>query len=123
MSDLAAAAAAMGVPEALVKRSAEARAKATGASVDEILGAWAGGTPAPTASAAPTQEAAAGLHAPAASDEAASAPDAESPLPAEVLPAEDGAPPAAPPAHDLPPRPRRRRLHRCWWGSGKESVF
>ena len=51
MSDLAAAAAAMGVPEALVKRSAEARAKATGASVDEILAAWAGGAPAPTASA------------------------------------------------------------------------
>ena len=49
MSDLAAAAAAMGVPEALVKRSAEARAKATGASVDEILAAWAGGAPAPTA--------------------------------------------------------------------------
>ena len=43
MSDLAAASAAMGVPEALVKRSAEARAKATGASVDEILAAWAGG--------------------------------------------------------------------------------
>ena len=49
MSDLAAAAAAMGVPEALVKRSAEARAKATGASVDEILSAWAGGAPAPSA--------------------------------------------------------------------------
>ena len=49
MSDLAAAAAAMGVPEALVKRSAEARAKATGASVDEILAAWAGGAPAPAA--------------------------------------------------------------------------
>jgi mono/diheme cytochrome c family protein len=49
MSDLAAAAAAMGVPEALVKRSAEARAKATGASVDEILAAWAGGGEAPAA--------------------------------------------------------------------------
>ena len=49
MSDLAAAAAAMGVPEALVKRSAEARAKATGATVDEILAAWAGGGEAPSA--------------------------------------------------------------------------
>jgi len=48
MSDLAGAAAAMGVPEALVKRSAEARARATGASVDEILAAWAGGGEAPT---------------------------------------------------------------------------
>ena len=51
MSDLAAAAAAMGVPETLVKRSAEARARATGASVDEILAAWAGGAPAPAAAA------------------------------------------------------------------------
>ncbi|HKY47747.1 MAG TPA: c-type cytochrome [Acidimicrobiia bacterium] len=51
MSDLAAAAAAMGVPEALVKRSAEARARATGASIDEILTAWAGGAPAPAATA------------------------------------------------------------------------
>ena len=55
MSDLAAAAAAMGVPEALVKRSADARAKATGASVDEILAAWAGGAPAPAASNAVDQ--------------------------------------------------------------------
>ena len=47
MSDLAAASAAMGVPEVLVKRSAEARAKATGGSVEEILAAWAGGAPAP----------------------------------------------------------------------------
>jgi mono/diheme cytochrome c family protein len=53
MSDLAAAAAAMGVPEALVKRSAEARAKATGASVDDILAAWAGGGEAPAATASP----------------------------------------------------------------------
>ncbi|HUP16713.1 MAG TPA: c-type cytochrome [Acidimicrobiia bacterium] len=52
MSDLAAAAAAMGVPEALVKRSAEARARATGASVDEILAAWAGGGEAPEATTA-----------------------------------------------------------------------
>ena len=54
MSDLAAAAAAMGVPEALVKRSAEARARATGASVDEILTAWAGGGEAPAATPAAT---------------------------------------------------------------------
>lgn len=65
MSDLAAAAAAMGVPEALVKRSAEARARATGASVDEILAAWAGGGEAPAAS--PTSSAAAA--APAAADQ------------------------------------------------------
>jgi mono/diheme cytochrome c family protein len=63
MSDLAAAAAAMGVPEALVKRSAEARAKATGGSVEEILAAWAGGGEAPSAaaSAAPAATASAGV--------------------------------------------------------------
>ena len=40
---LSGAAAAMGLPESLVQRSAEARAAETGASVDEILAAWAGG--------------------------------------------------------------------------------
>jgi hypothetical protein len=51
MSDiLAAAAAALGTPEALVQRSAAARAAETGASVDDILTAWAGGAPPPTAS-------------------------------------------------------------------------
>ena len=55
MSDLLAAAAArLGTPEALVKRSAEARAAATGASVDEILAAWAGGEAAPAAAEEPT---------------------------------------------------------------------
>jgi mono/diheme cytochrome c family protein len=49
MSDLSAAAAALGVSEAIVKRSAEARANATGASVDDVLKAWAGGAAAPAA--------------------------------------------------------------------------
>jgi len=49
---LVAAAAAMGLPEVLVQRSAEARAADTGASVDEILAAWAGGETV-VASAAP----------------------------------------------------------------------
>ncbi len=54
MSDLAAAAAALGVPEAIVRRSAEARAKATGATVDDVLTAWAGGGEVPeTASPEP----------------------------------------------------------------------
>ncbi len=43
MSDLAAAAAALGIPEALVQRSAAARAAATGMTVDEVLAVWAGG--------------------------------------------------------------------------------
>lgn len=53
MSDLSAAAAALGVPESIVKRSAEARAQAMGASVDEILAAWAGGAPVPAQQSAP----------------------------------------------------------------------
>ena len=98
MSDLAAAAVAMGVPEALVKRSAEARAKATGASADEILAAWAGGAPAPTASATPPQETAAAAEGPVASDDLA-ATDAEGPPPAE-----DGVPSVAPSPPDPVPR-------------------
>ena len=56
MSDLSAAAAtALGIPEAIVMRSAAARAAETGMSVDEVLGAWAGGgsIDAPTAPAPP----------------------------------------------------------------------
>jgi MFS family permease len=41
--NLAAAASALNAPETIVRRSAEARAKATGAGVDDILAAWAGG--------------------------------------------------------------------------------
>lgn len=47
MSDLGAAAAALGIPEALAQRSAEARAQETGSTVEEILAAWAGGGSAP----------------------------------------------------------------------------
>jgi hypothetical protein len=60
---LAAAAATLNAPEAMVKRSAEARAKATGTPVDDILAAWAGGGSAPapvapaTAAPAPAPEA------------------------------------------------------------------
>ena len=44
MSDLsAAAAAALGIPEAIVMRSAAARATETGMTVDEVLTAWAAG--------------------------------------------------------------------------------
>ena len=56
MADLEAAAAALGIPEVLVQRSAEARAQETGASVDEILAAWAGGGSAPAAAATPDSD-------------------------------------------------------------------
>lgn len=73
---LSGAAAALGLPEALVQRSAEARAAETGASVEEILAAWAGGE---TVSGSP----------------AASEPAAETPEePVDEAPEEDTAGPA-----------------------------
>lgn len=53
---LSAAAQAMGLPEALVQRSAEARAAETGQSVDEILAAWAGGETIAAPPPAPVEE-------------------------------------------------------------------
>jgi hypothetical protein len=102
MSDLlAAAAAALGTPEALVKRSAEARAEATGATVDDILAAWAGGAPAPAPAAAqpaaqPAQEAE-----PVPAVE--TAPQAPPPVPAPAAAAP--AVPAPPPAPAGPYKP------------------
>lgn len=79
MSDLSAAAAAMGLPETLVQRSAEARSAETGASVEEILAQWAGGEAAP---------------APAAEPEPAAEPTEETPT--EETDAEEPSEPAAP---------------------------
>lgn len=54
MSELsAAAAAAMGLPEAIVQRSAAARAEETGMTVDEVLAAWAGGGDIPATVSSP----------------------------------------------------------------------
>lgn len=55
---LTAAAAALNAPEEIVQRSAEARSKATGTSVDEILAAWAGGSTAPVSASSPAPAAA-----------------------------------------------------------------
>jgi mono/diheme cytochrome c family protein len=87
MSELsAAAAAALGVPEAIVQRSAAARAAETGLSVDEVLTAWAGGgdVPAAAAAEAPAPPAAAELavEEEVAPDQAADEPSAPS-TPAE----------------------------------------
>src|SRR5210317_163829 len=50
----------LGAPESLVQRSAEARAEASGNTVDEVLQSWAGGesiaSSAPPASEAPVEE-------------------------------------------------------------------
>jgi len=85
MSELsAAAAAALGIPEAIVERSAAARATETGMTVDEVLEVWAGGGDIPTAAAPPIPE------------EVAEEPEA-----AEAAP-DEGVPPSPPPAV-LPP--------------------
>ncbi len=85
MSDqLAAAAAALGVPAPIVQRSAEARAKEVGANVEDILAAWAGGAPAPTTPAAPTPpatEARGEIETTAPQQEARAVTEAEAPEP------------------------------------------
>jgi hypothetical protein len=80
MTDLLAAAAqALKAPETIVKRSAEARAKATGASLDDVLAAWAGGgTVAASAPGAPAS--AAPVAAPAAAPVAAVPPPMAAPV-------------------------------------------
>lgn len=57
MSDLlAAAAAALGAPEHLVERAAQARADADGTSYEAVLAAWGGGVSLPAPTAAPPPE-------------------------------------------------------------------
>jgi hypothetical protein len=102
VSDLSAAAAAMGIPEPIAERSARARADATGQSYEEVLAAWAGGQPVsgtdtpPTVPAeAETEEAIApveGAPAPSAPEPAAAAP-APAPAATVVGPVTTGAPP------------------------------
>ena len=95
MSDfLAPAAEKMGVPEALVKRSAEARAKAAGASPDDILSAWAGGQAAPAATPPPP--------APATPE---AEPVEEAPAPGTPAPTPAGAPAAQPAVAGVPAAP------------------
>jgi hypothetical protein len=85
--NLSAAATTMNVPETLVQRSAEARAKATGASVEDVLAAWAGGAAAPAA-AAPAE-------APAPEPTTDASPEPETTVEPEAAPAEAPAPAAA----------------------------
>lgn len=101
MSDLAAAAAAMGLPESLVERSAEARAAETGQSVEELYAAWAGGEAAPAPPAAPAETPESEEPAPEAAEEAGPEPAAEAPevvvdVPQEPTPAPAPAAPAGP---------------------------
>lgn len=106
MSDaLTAAAEALGVPAELVRRSAEAKAKALGGSPDDYIASWGGGAPPPAPAAPPEQTAASPEQKPAADTPIepaqAPAPDASSePAPANRAPA-----PPAPAAPRQPARP------------------
>jgi len=100
MSDLSAAAAAMGIPESLVQRSAEAKAAETGSTVDEIIAAWAGGGAAPSPSPAASPE-------PVAAAKAAPEPEAPAAAPEVTIeaPAVTPAMPASAPAAAAPGKP------------------
>jgi mono/diheme cytochrome c family protein len=103
MSDfLAAAAQALNAPEVLVKRSAEARAKATGTPVDDILAAWAGGQT--VAAAPPATPATAPAPEPEPTPPAAPA-TPEPPLEAEPAPRPEMVPSGGPQVVTLPPAP------------------
>lgn len=93
MADVSAAAAAMGLPEALVERSVQARATASGTSVDDLLAAWAGGEAPPPA--APSEPAPAAADEPAA-EPAAEEPAAPAPTPEIVIDLPTAAPAPAP---------------------------
>jgi len=102
MSDLAAAAAALGLPESLVQRSAEARAAETGAAVDDILSQWAGGEAAPAA--APAEDAsAASSDAEGESEEEAPALEPETTATPEVVIEVPDKAPTPPPAQPAGP--------------------
>lgn len=87
--NLAAAAAALGAPEDLVRKSAEAKAKALGGSADDFLAAWGGGAPSPAPAAAPAPETAPAEEAPPAES---TPPAAEPAVPEAVAPAPVAAP-------------------------------
>jgi cytochrome c oxidase cbb3-type subunit II len=99
MSELsAAAAAALGIPEAIVTRSAAARAEETGMTVDEVLAAWAGGGDIPPPAATAPAEAE------AAEEQAATEEESPPSPPPAVLPPAGGetSPPAPPPGGAAP---------------------
>ncbi len=102
---LAAAADAMGVPEAMVQRSAEARAQADGISVEDVLKVWAGGGAVAAAPAtAPAIEVQTG-------EDSTEVPEAvvPEPIPAaaapEPVPVPAGAAPDGPEPEAIPTRP------------------
>lgn len=116
---LAAAAAALGAPEDLIERSAQARAEADGTTYEAVLSAWGGGAPLPAPSADPEPQAPPATTAAPAAPPAAVAPDpvpaavAVAPAPVSPSPAPR---PAAPALSKATPRLTGVRLHplRTW---------
>ena len=129
MSELLTAAAdALNVPEPLVQRSAAARATANGTSVDDVLNAWAGGSPAagsaPAPAPAPSEEVA-----PATDDSTTEAAPTAGPEPEPALEPEAALAPAAAVVVEPEPEvvleavPFRRRVRTAmrvgaWTGAG-----
>lgn len=102
---LAAAAKAMGMPESIVRRSAESRAKAIGASVDDVLRAWAAGEE-PEAGAGQASDQTEQATAPEQPVEPDTSAPSEPAPPAPPAPSvETSAEPVAPPQQPLNPRP------------------
>ncbi|MCY4621353.1 MAG: cbb3-type cytochrome c oxidase subunit II [bacterium] len=111
MSDLlAAASAALGAPDHLVERAAQARAEADGTTYEEVLAAWGGGAPLPAPSATPEPPTP-----PISSGTPATPPPSAAPEPVPAAPAP--APrPAAPALSKATPRLAGVGLHplRTW---------
>jgi cytochrome c oxidase cbb3-type subunit II len=104
MSELSAAAAdALGIPEAIVQRSAAARAEETGMTVDEVLTAWAGGGDIPPPAAPAPAEPKAAEEPAAPADEPAEPAASPSPTPTPVSETPAAAPVTAAPS--LPGKP------------------
>jgi cytochrome c oxidase cbb3-type subunit II len=106
MSELsAAAAAALGIPEAIVSRSAAARAEETGMTVDEVLAAWAGGGDIPPPAEPVSSPEVGGVAEDAGGTAEAATEEASPPSPPPaVLPPAGGetSPPAPPPGGEVP---------------------
>jgi len=99
---LSGAAQAMGLPEALVQRSAEARAAETGQSVEDILAAWAGGEELPDAVPAEPSEPETEAPEEAEPEEREAAPEPAIPVIEEGEPAAAPAPGATPTRAPVP---------------------
>lgn len=108
MSDVATVAGSLGVPDEIIRRSAEARAAANGTSSDAILAAWGGGAPVAAPATAAPEPVAESEAAPEPEPEVEVAPAPQVPTipgpPAEVpeVPAAAGEPPVLVDASDNP---------------------